>query len=418
MLKDHMKKIILFQLSILIVGTVLAGKTKPVSNDDDKSKNITVASYYFPNYHTRDDKDPKISSQHLANWSEWELVKAARPRFEGHAQPKVPLWGYTDEKDPKVMAQKINAATSNGIDVFIFDWYHYAGKPFLNRCIDEGFLKAENTNTIKFSLMWANHNWQDLYPYTYGEKPNWLYSGAVNNEEFEKIGNELVHNYFTKPNYWLIDGKAYFSIYDIQRFVEGFGTIEAAKKAMEMLNGKAIKAGLKGIHWNLVAWGRPILPGGDAPDDIAKIIKQLGFSSATSYVWIHHVDLPNVQNDYNQVRDAYFAHWERAKAEYGVPYYPNVTMGWDPSPRTNQHQAWKGTWGYPYSNTISNNTPENFKMALQMTKEKLLADPNSSHILNINCWNEWTEGSYLEPDTIYGMSYLEAVKVVFKVNHQ
>ena len=31
----------------------------------------------------------------------------------------------------------------------------------------------------------------------------------------------------------------------------------------------------------------------------------------------------------------------------------------------------------------------------------------------INSWNEWTEGSYLEPDTVHGMGYLEAVKRVF-----
>jgi hypothetical protein len=413
-MKDYMKKSILLPLLIIFVSFLLVNPTANAKEKSDKNKSITVACYYFPNYHTRDKNDPRISSQHLENWSEWELVKSARSRFEGHMQPKVPLWGYTDEKDPKVMASKIKAATSYGINVFIFDWYHYAGKPFLNRCIDEGFLKAVNTNTIKFSLMWANHNWQDLYPYTHGEEPRWLYSGAVNDQEFDEIGNELVRNYFTKPNYWLIDGKAYFSIYDIQRFVEGFGSLEAAKKAMKKLEGKAIKAGLKGIHWNLIAWGKPILPGGDAPDNIPEIIKQLEFNSATSYVWIHHVDLPNVQNEYNQVRDAYFTHWEKAKAEYGVPYYPNVTMGWDPSPRTNQHEEWKGTWGYPYSNIICNNTPANFKKALEMTKAILLSDSNGPRILNINCWNEWTEGSYLEPDTKNKFGYLEAVKNVFK----
>jgi hypothetical protein len=89
-------------------------------------------------------------------------------------------------------------------------------------------------------------------------------------------------------------------------------------------------------------------------------------------------------------------------------------MGWDPSPRTNQDTEWHGRFGYPYSNTIVNNTPANFKAALRMTKDKLLADPNGLRILNINCWNEWTEGSYLEPDTKHGMGYLEAIKEVFK----
>jgi len=48
-----------------------------------------------------------------------------------------------------------------------------------------------------------------------------------------------------------------------------------------------------------------------------------------------------------------------------------------------------------------------------MVKQHLLANPNGPRILNINCWNEWTEGSYLEPDTKNGMKYLEAVQAVF-----
>ncbi len=48
-----------------------------------------------------------------------------------------------------------------------------------------------------------------------------------------------------------------------------------------------------------------------------------------------------------------------------------------------------------------------------MTKRRLLAQPDGPRVLNINCWNEWTEGSYLEPDQVHGMKYLEAVKEVF-----
>ncbi|MDR0698417.1 MAG: glycoside hydrolase family 99-like domain-containing protein [Tannerella sp.] len=376
---------------------------------------ITVACYYFPNYHTRDTTDLRISRQHFDNWSEWELVKQARPRFEGHDQPKVPAWGYTDEKDPEVMAQKIYAAATHGIDVFIFDWYTYEGRPFLNRCLDEGFLKAGNTNSIKFALMWANHDWMELYPYTAGETHDFLYDGKVTPEMFDRIGDHLIQQYFTQPNYWLIDGKAYFSVYDIQNFIHSFGSLEATVMEMEKLNQKAVSVGLKGVHWNLVAWSAAILPGQDAPTNNKDLLDRLGFDSATSYVWIHHVGLPQVQTDYNYVRDEYVKHWDRVKKEYGTPYYPNVTMGWDPSPRTNQGKEWSGSgYGYPYTNTIGDNTPENFKKALQMTKDKLLADPDGPRILNINCWNEWTEGSYIEPDTKSGMVYLEAVKAVFK----
>jgi hypothetical protein len=65
-------------------------------------------------------------------------------------------------------------------------------------------------------------------------------------------------------------------------------------------------------------------------------------------------------------------------------------------------------------NIIGNNTPENFKTALQMTKEKMQSNPDGPRILTINCWNEWTEGSYLEPDTVNGFKYLEALRDVLK----
>jgi len=393
---------ICFLSPVLTFGKTLSGKQKPAK--------INVAAYYFANYHTNDPRNIKNKG---AEWSEWELVKAAKPRFPGHDQPKVPLWGYTDEKDPKVMAQKIEAASKYGVDCFIFDWYMYEDGPFLNQCIDDGFLKAHNVNKINFALMWANHDWTDIHPYTRGTAQQLLYPGKVTAKRFEEIGDLLVSQYFTLPNYWKIDGKAYFSIYDIQKFMEGFGSIAATKAAMVRLNDKAVAAGLKGIHWNIVAWGRPVLPVEKVPANYPELIRLLGFDSATSYVWVHHVGLPERQTDFNLVRDQYFTYWDKAKNEFKVPYYPNVSMGWDPSPRCDLKSEW-GNSGYPFTYTIGNNTPENFKTALEMTRNILLADPAGPHIMNINCWNEWTEGSYLEPDTKNKFRYLEAVKSVFK----
>ena len=91
-------------------------------------------------------------------------------------------------------------------------------------------------------------------------------------------------------------------------------------------------AGLPGVHLNAVVWGQPILPGERTPTDAVKLVRDLGFDSVTSYVWIHHVPLPRLQTDYNEVRDNYFAYWLQAERRFGVPYYPNVTMGWDSSP--------------------------------------------------------------------------------------
>ena len=403
MFKVHFFFLLFFCYSALLFNS--CGHTSRKTGEQP----ITVACYYFPNYHTGDWRNETAKG---TGWTEWELVKDARPRFEGHGQPKVPLWGYGDERDPLVMAQKIDVAADHGINAFIFDWYYYEDGPFLNRCLDEGFLQAKNTNRVLFSLMWANHDWVEIHPYKRGTKQQLLYPGKVSPKCYDDICDHLIKDYFTKPNYWLIDGKAYFSVYDVQKFVENFGSLGATRQAMNRLRDRAVTAGLKGVHWNLVAWGRPILPVENPPDNYAELIQQLGFDSATSYVWIHHANLPDIQTDYNVVRDIYFTHWDKTKKEYDVPYFPNVTMGWDSSPRCDLDDEW-GNWGYPFTNTIGNNTPENFKTALQLTKDRLLSDSYGPRILNINCWNEWTEGSYLEPDTFYGMQYLDAVKEVF-----
>src|SRR3954467_14435249 len=81
------------------------------------TKDYEVAVYYFPNYHV----DSINEKWHGKGWTEWDLVKIAKPRFEGHLQPKVPSWGYFNEADPAWAAKEINLAADNGIDVFIYD---------------------------------------------------------------------------------------------------------------------------------------------------------------------------------------------------------------------------------------------------------------------------------------------------------
>ena len=397
------------QLKALLVATVIVFAS--CSTSEKQQDKFIVAAYYFPNYHTNDSRHAQNPDKG-PDWSEWELVKSATPRFENHRQPFVPEWGYLDENGPEVMHKKIETAIEYGVNCFIFDWYMYEDGPFLEQALDKGFLGARNNEEIDFALMWANHDWMDIHPYTMGDEHQVLYPGKVSPERFDEIGDDIIERYFKRPNYLKIEGKPYFSIYDVQRFVEGFGGIEPTRKAMDRLREKAIENGLEGIHWNLVAWGAPILPGAVVPSNTPELIRELGFDSATSYVWIHHAELAETQTDYEKVRDIYFSHWDQVKVEYGVPYFPNVTMGWDSTPRCDPSVPWQADQ-YPYMNTIGNNTPENFQKALELTKERLLADPDGPRFLNINCWNEWTEGSYLEPDTEYGTAYLEAVKAVF-----
>ncbi len=371
-----------------------------------------VLVYYFPNYHPGDLRNTALKGE---GWCEWELVREAKPRFAGHEQPKVPLWGYEDESDPIVMARKIDAAADHGVSAFLFDWYYYDDGPFLNRCLDEGYLKAANRDRVKFCLMWANHDWIDIHPYKMGAPQTLLYPGRVTPETFDTICEHVIRDYFSQPFYFTVEGKPYFSFYELSKLLENFGSVDATRAALDRFRQKAVDAGLPGLHLNAVVWGRPILPGEQQPADVVALLSALGFNSVTSYVWIHHVPLNEQETDFNLVRDNYNAYWDRAASLYGVPYFPNVSMGWDSSPRAHQADAF-GNYGYPFTNTISNNTPERFREALQIAKETMLASSDGPRILTINSWNEWTEGSYIEPDTVHGMKYLEAIRDLFLSN--
>lgn len=50
---------------------------------DSSPRPYQVGVYYFPNYHV----DSRNEAAHGKGWTEWELVKLARPRFPGHRQP-------------------------------------------------------------------------------------------------------------------------------------------------------------------------------------------------------------------------------------------------------------------------------------------------------------------------------------------
>lgn len=367
-----------------------------------------IGVYYFPNYHV----DPRNEAAHGVGWTEWELVKRAEPRFPGHRQPKIPLWGHEDEADPAVFSRKIDAAADHGINHFIFDWYHYEDGPFLGRCLDEGYLGAPNNHRLKFCLMWANHTWTDIHPAKAHQIDRALYPGEVGPEAFDAIGGMIVERYFTHPSYWKIDGCPYFSIYDLTSLIRGLGGLKETRRALDQLRAKAVSAGLPGLNLNAVIWGQAILPGEEIIREPAMIARELGLDSFTSYVWIHHAWPRSFPvSEYQQVEDDYFAYCETAQQAIGLPYHPNVSMGWDSSPRTCQSDMWENL-GNTFGPTLVGNTPAAFKKALERAKAYL--EKRADHrILNINSWNEWTEGSYIEPDTEHGMAYLEAIREVF-----
>ncbi len=363
-------------------------------------KKYDVAAYVWPAY-TGDEPRTRIFWEE--GIGEWQSVKNSAPKDNGYHWNRKPVWGYVNEADPYVMQMEIDAAADHGVNVFIYDWYWYDNRPFLENCLNDGFLKAPNNNRMKFYIMWANHDANYLWDIRSADDVRGtIWEGRVDRSQFEIIGKRWIEQYFTKDNYYKINNEPVVSIYDMYNFVSGLGGIEAAADAMKWLSDEAKSIGLGGVHFQFICWvGRTQnvtgLDGGRV-NVTPEHLEKMGFASLTHYQFVHIVEM---NRDYIAILENAKKGWRNATDSHNIPYFPHVSVGWDNNPRFKKYRA----------DIVENNTPENFEFALREAKK--FADENGVSLITLNSWNEWTETSYLQPDNLYGYGYLEAVKRVF-----
>lgn len=361
-----------------------------------------VAAYVWPAY-TPDE--PRTRMFWPEGMGEWQSVKNSVRKYEGHSWPRKPLWGYVNEADPYVMEMEIEAAVDHGINTFIYDWYWYDGRPFLENCLNDGFLKAKNRNKMKFFLMWANHDANSLWDIRLSRgQDNVIWRGAVDRAEFERICRRLIGTYFKQPNYYCIDGKPVFMIYDLTNLVTGLGGYDKTAQALGWFEEEARRAGLAGVYYMLTMWSEKAMnySGVDSHSQTTgmEVCRKLGFKGMTHYQFVHFAE---IDRDYEEILKDAEAEWKRIEANYQIPYYPHVSVGWDNNPRFLDFRP----------GVMKNNTPEAVEKAFRMAKAYVDSHPEQAPLITVNSWNEWTETSYLEPDDLYGYGYLEAAGRVF-----
>jgi hypothetical protein len=159
------------------------------------------------------------------------------------------------------------------------------------------------------------------------------------------------------------------------------------------------------------------IKGRNAPLTAVDMLESLGCQSVSTYCYIHHYLNVNKDGFPTVPIDKAFAsameYWKKFTTDYpDILNTPNVSMGWDASPRCMQSDKFE-LRDYPWTPVFIGNTPSSFQN--QLTEAKAFLDKyNPKHkILVLNSWNEWTEGSYLLPEKKYGDAYLKAVKAVF-----
>ena len=141
---------------------------------------------------------------------------------------------------------------------------------------------------------------------------------------------------------------------------------------------------------------------------------ELGFDSTTHYnsLMLAADRFWNKEKkplNYDEFVDESLRGYEKARVAAerdGAVYFPNVTCGWDTNSR------------YPADNVqlmVHKANPKDFERFLRGAKDFVdkKLPKGLPKLVTVNSWNEWTEGSYLEPDDHFGYGYLNALQRAF-----
>lgn len=356
---------------------------------------MRVAAYVYPGWHPTPERDASFHP----GFTEWELVTACTPRFAGHAQPRVPLLGTYDDRDPREVGRRIALARAHGVDAFVYGFFWCRGKRVFEDALDLGFLGSEEGRTASFAVMWANRMPRRVLPVRRADLPLIEAERHVSSDvdDFVALISTVAERFFARPNYALVDGRAYFSIFDSTFFLRELGPAnarEAVRRARSWLRAHAYPD----LH--LAA----IEPNAEAISQV----RDVGFDSVAHYVHLPDWKGARIQ-DYADCARRRADEWDSCARRSGLPYFPSVATGWDASPRAADFGPARPD-KYPWSPVVVGEHPDRFHEALSRALRHSRAGQVDEPMVFVASLNEWSEGHYLEPDERFGMGWLEALR--------
>lgn len=356
-----------------------------------------VIAFYLPQFH----RVPENDAWWGEGFTEWTNVRKAAPLFPGHAQPRVPADDrYYDLLDPQVQQWQADLARKHGIDGFCYYHYWFKGRRLLERPAER--MLTSGRPDFPFCLAWANEPWtrawdggdrEVLMAQEYGDLADW-------DEHFAAL-----LRYFVDPRYIRVDGRPLLLIYRSQ-------SIAACEAMLARWRELARRAGLPGLHVVTMA----TIYGTDARqrlfdaccefEPMYTIANRQGWSRRRRRLanqWARLLWKLRGTGRRAPNSEDYAALWgEIARRPLPAGHVPGAFADWDNSPR-------RGLWR---SLVLRNFDAAAFErgFAAQYCK----ATQAKAGFVFVNAWNEWAEGTYLEPDTLRGSFFLEAIERVVR----
>ena len=355
---------------------------------------MRTAAYVYTGWHPIPERDAAFH----AGFTEWELVRACGPRFPGHRQPRVPLLGEYDDRDPAAVGRRVGLAREHGVDALVFGVFWCRGKRVFELGLDRGFLASAHGATMPFACMWANRMPRRVLPVRRDDVPVLDVGREVPSDvdDFVRFVAMLATNYFVRPNYVTVEGRSYLSIFDSTFFVKELG-LDDARRAIAAARAWLCARGHRDLHLAAIEPNLQALP----------LVRDLGFDSVTHYVLLPDWKGP-FEQDYREYAELRAGEWITFAERSGLPYMPSVAPGWDASPRGADFGDRRPD-KYPWAPVVTGEHPELFAAALRRATAFRSPRGVDDPLVLIASLNEWSEGHYLEPDVRFGTGWLEAV---------
>lgn len=348
-----------------------------------------VIALYLPQFHRVIENDMWWGE----GFTEWTNTRKATPLFPGHYQPREPLNDfYYDLTDPDARKWQADIAKEHGVFGFCYYHYWFKGKMLLETPLNEVLRLGEPD--FPFCLSWANETWSRRWN---GADQDILMAQEYGDEEDWKEHFDYLVQAFKDPRYICIDHKPLFTIYRA-------GDIPRYREMLSYWTELAKQHGFEGIYFVETVSGRPPfkeLDGFDATFEFEPTYT-LAWDRANRNEIIRQA--PSYQNPKKSFHlYDYDGMWDRILKRNPDRGEKKTILGafvdWDNSARVGERAS---------AFTISDSTPKKFgnHMARQLERAKQIGSP----FVFVNAWNEWAEGTYLEPDKKYGHGYLEELK--------
>jgi lipopolysaccharide biosynthesis protein len=349
----------------------------------DHLNEVRLLAFYLPQFHPIPENDRWWGS----GFTEWRNVSKAFPNYVGHYQPRRPAeLGYYDLRLPDVMEAQATLARRYGLSGFCYYYYWFAGHRMLERPLEQ--MLVSGRPDLPFCLCWANENWTRRWD---GENHNVLIGQKHSPADDIAVITDLCR-YFRAPNYIRIGGRPLLLVYRVKLFPDFPVTVERWRRyCRENGIGEIYVASVEAFD-QVANLESPERWGCDAGVEFPPH----GFGNARKPTsQILNPRFEGITDDYVELVHRYLD-----RPVPGYRRFRGVMAGWDNTPRRQNNSL-----------VFENATPGAFQAwleaAISETREQAHGD---ERIVFINAWNEWAEGAYLEPDTRFGHTWLEAVR--------